>query len=89
MWWMFFHGTKAFLRKDKILMPFTNSYNYRVLIVVGWVYQSKVLVYSSMLSKRFCALWHEDGSWGIGCHPTNMSHMNMVTNCCLQMSLIF
>jgi hypothetical protein len=39
---MFCHNRIAFLRKDEILMPFINSYNYRVLIVVGWVCQSKV-----------------------------------------------
>jgi hypothetical protein len=30
-----------------------------------------VLIYSSKLSKRFCAFWHDVGSRGIGCHPTN------------------
>jgi hypothetical protein len=29
-------------KKDEITMLFTNSCNYRVLIVVGWVCQSKV-----------------------------------------------
>jgi hypothetical protein len=42
MWWMFCHDRITFLRKDEILAPFTNSCNYRVLIVVGWAWQSKV-----------------------------------------------
>jgi hypothetical protein len=36
------HDGIEFLRKDEIKMPFINSCNYRVLIVVGWVCQSKV-----------------------------------------------
>jgi hypothetical protein len=42
MWWIFCHDRIAFLRKDEFLMPFTNRCNYRVLIVVWWVFQSKV-----------------------------------------------
>jgi hypothetical protein len=42
MWQVFCHDRIAFLRKDEILMSFTNSYNYKVLIVVGWVCQCKV-----------------------------------------------
>jgi hypothetical protein len=34
MWWMFCHDRIAFLKKDEILMPITNSCNYRVLIIV-------------------------------------------------------
>jgi hypothetical protein len=34
MWWIFYHDRIAFLRKDKILMSFINSCNYRVLIDV-------------------------------------------------------
>jgi hypothetical protein len=94
MWWMFCHYKIAFLRKDEILMPFINSCNYRILIIVGWVCQRKVpssiitnsecraitsivLAYSWKLSKRFWALWHEVGSWGIGCQPTNKSHIGI------------
>jgi hypothetical protein len=40
MWWMFCHERIVFLKKDEILMSFTNSCNYIVLIIMGWVYQS-------------------------------------------------
>jgi hypothetical protein len=42
IWWMFCHDRIPFLRIDEIMMPFTNSCNYRVLIVVWWAYQSEV-----------------------------------------------
>jgi hypothetical protein len=42
MGWIFYHDRITFLRKDEILMSFNNSCNYKVLIVVGWVCQSKV-----------------------------------------------
>jgi hypothetical protein len=45
IWWMFYHDRIAFLEKDEIKMTFTNSYNHRVLIVVGWICQSEVPSY--------------------------------------------
>jgi hypothetical protein len=72
------------------MVLFTNSYSYRILIIVeesALIYHSEwcecrtftsiMLVYSSKLSKRFWAFWHEVGSRGIGCHPTNKSHIEI------------
>jgi hypothetical protein len=39
---MFYHDRIVFLKKDEIIIPFINSYNYRILIVMMWVCQSKV-----------------------------------------------
>jgi hypothetical protein len=42
MWWIFCHDRIAFLKKVEFFMSFTNRCNYRVLIDVWWVFQSKV-----------------------------------------------
>jgi cbb3-type cytochrome oxidase subunit 3 len=37
IWWMFCNNRKTLLKKDEILMLFTNSCNYGVLIIVEWI----------------------------------------------------
>jgi hypothetical protein len=37
IWWMFCNNRKTLLKKDEILMLFTNSCNYGVLILVEWI----------------------------------------------------
>jgi hypothetical protein len=60
MWWMFCHDRIAFLRKDEILISFTNSCNYRVLIVVEWVCQSKVpsSIIINSVSVKYSQAWY-------------------------------